>query len=91
MEENKNGQIRFSQTEKDALSGKIPMTLEILKKCFMTCIYAGDDQQYDDIKKRFPVLTDALGWEKPYAYENRSDNPRFLCGGWQANDPAGES
>ena len=70
MEKNSNCWERFSEIEQAALSGRIPMTLEILKKCFITCFYTKDDEAYEDIKKRFPELTDTLGWEKPYLSES---------------------
>ena len=81
--------LEFSEIERDALSGKIPMTLEILEKCFTTCLFAEDEQEYNNIKMRFPELTDALGWEKPYVH-NHHFNPRFLCGGWQDDDHASD-
>ena len=66
---------QFSEIERDALSGKIPMTLEILKKCFTTCIYAGDEREYDNIKERFSELADALGLEKLYLLEPAEGYP----------------
>ena len=86
MEKNIPNQPVFSQEEKDALNGKIPMTLEILSRCFMACFYADNECEYDRIKERFPELTDALGWEKPYVYEHHRE-VRILCGGYPVDNP----
>ena len=77
----------FTKMEQDALSGKITMTPDILHQCLVHCLMAHDEREFADIKKRFPEVYDALGWEEPYVTERRHKT-NVLCGGSQRGGAA---